>query len=167
MAKQKKVTIYTDGACSGNPGPGGYGVVLIYGKHRKEMSGGFRLTTNNRMEIMGAIEGLKALKEPCEATIITDSKLLINTMTKGWAQRWRRNGWIKRNKERVLNIDLWTRLLELCDYHRVNFAWTQGHSGDPENERCDKLAREAAQQENLLTDDAYVKSKRSRPVASS
>lgn len=153
----ERVTIYTDGACIGNPGPGGYGVVLRYGELRKEFSGGFRWTTNNRMEIMGAIVGLSVLKRRCAVTIITDSQLLINTMTKGWIQRWRRNGWKKRNKEDVLNTDLWSRLLELCEQHEVGFVWTQGHAGDPENERCDQFARKAAQQEGLPPDPGYEK----------
>lgn len=155
MGKLKNVIMYSDGACIGNPGPGGYGVVLLYKGHRKELSGGFRLTTNNRMEIMAAIIGLHALRTRCAVEVITDSQLLINTMTKGWARAWRRNDWKKRNKEKVLNADLWAQLLQLCDYHRVSFLWTQSHAGDPENERCDKLAREAAQQEGLPSDSAY------------
>lgn len=163
MGEPKQVTIYSDGACSGNPGPGGYGVVLLYKGQRKELSGGFRLTTNNRMEIMAVIVGLRALKTKCSATVITDSQLLINTMTKGWATRWKENGWKKRNKEKVLNKDLWTRLLQLCDYHKVRFLWTQAHAGDPENERCDKLAGEAAKQSGLPKDLDYEKS-RQKPI---
>jgi len=163
MRKPKEVTIYSDGACLGNPGPGGYGVVLIYRGYRKELSGGFRLTTNNRMEIMAAIIGLRALKTRCKVTLITDSQLLINTMTKGWAKRWKENGWKKRNKEEVLNVDLWTRLLELCDFHDVEFVWTKSHIGDPENERCDELAKEAAQKKDLQPDIAYERSKK-KPV---
>lgn len=158
MGELKKVTIYTDGACIGNPGPGGYGVVLRYKGNRKELSSGFRRTTNNRMEIMAAIVGLSALKTRCAVTMITDSQLLINTMTKGWVQRWKRNGWKKRNKQKVLNRDLWARLLQLCDYHKVRFLWTQGHAGEPENERCDKLAREAAKQKGLPSDQGYEES---------
>jgi ribonuclease HI len=156
----KKVTIYTDGACSGNPGPGGYGVVLLYNEHRKELSGGFRMTTNNRMEIMAAIAGLRALKARCNVTIVTDSQLLINTMTRGWIERWQRNGWKKRNKENVLNIDLWAELWRLCGYHKVRFVWTEGHAGDPENERCDRLARDAIGQPPLAVDHAYEKNLR-------
>jgi ribonuclease HI len=159
MGRCKEVTIYSDGACLGNPGPGGYGVVLIYRGKRKEISGGFRLTTNNRMEIMAAIAGLRALKTRCNVTLITDSQLLINTMTKGWAERWRRNGWKKRNNEDVLNVDLWKDLLELCEIHNVKFVWTQGHKGDPENERCDALAREAASKKDLPPDTGYEKKK--------
>ena len=159
MGEPKQVTIYSDGACSGNPGPGGYGVVLLYKGQRKELSGGFRLTTNNRMEIMAVIVGLRALKTKCSATVITDSQLLINTMTKGWAKRWRENGWKKRNREKVLNKDLWIQLLRLCDYHGVRFLWTQAHAGDSENERCDELAREASKQSGLPKDLDYEKSR--------
>lgn len=162
----KHVTIYTDGACLGNPGPGGYGVVLLYAGHRKELSKGFRLTTNNRMEIMAAIEGLRALKGRCEVTLITDSQLLINTMTKGWIQRWKASGWRKRNNQEVLNADLWPQLLNLCGRHQVEFRWTQGHAGDPENERCDELARRAAQGPALARDTVYeakARSDASRP----
>jgi ribonuclease HI len=159
VGKLKQVTIYSDGACKGNPGPGGYGVVLIYKGQRKELFGGFRLTTNNRMEIMAAIIGLSTLKARCSVTVITDSQLLINTMTKGWAKRWEGNGWKKRNNEKVLNIDLWKQLLRLCDYHQVRFLWTQAHAGDSENERCDKLAREAAKQSGLPSDSVYENSR--------
>ncbi len=160
----KHVTIYTDGACLGNPGPGGYGVVLLYGGHRKELSQCFRLTTNNRMEIMAALEGLRALKGRCEVTLITDSQLLINTMTKGWIHRWKSNGWKKRNNQEVLNADLWPELLKLCEHHRVEFRWTQGHAGDPENERCDELARKAAQGPALSRDTGYEAKIRSNPL---
>ncbi len=159
MGKLKQVTIYSDGACKGNPGPGGYGVVLLYKGHRKELSGGFRLTTNNRMEIMAVIVGLSTLKDSCAVTVITDSQLLINTMTKGWAKRWSENGWKKRNNEKVLNVDLWQQLLRLRDHHQVRFLWTQAHAGDQENERCDKLAQEAAQQSGLPIDSTYENSK--------
>jgi ribonuclease HI len=161
MSQLKQVTIYTDGACRGNPGPGGYGVILRYKDNRKELSHGFRLTTNNRMEIMAAIAGLRALKTRCAVTIVTDSQLLRNTMTRGWAQRWRKNGWRKRNDEKVLNKDLWIELLRLCDHHQVKFVWTRGHAGDTENERCDRLAREAAQHEAVSRDLGYEESQRS------
>ena len=151
----KQVTLYTDGACLGNPGPGGYGAVLLYQEHRKEMSGGFRLTTNNRMEITAAIIGLSALKTKCSVKLVTDSQLMINTMTKGWVQNWRKNGWKKRDKKDVANPDLWAQLLDLCEYHEVEFVWTQGHSGDHENERCDQLAGEAARQDELPPDLPY------------
>ena len=140
----KKVTIYTDGACSGNPGPGGYGVILVYGKHRKELSGGEAKTTNNRMEIMGVIKGLEALNESCDVEIYTDSRYVADAIEKGWAVRWRQNGWMRNKKDAALNSDLWEVLLNLLQKHRVAFHWVKGHAGHDENERCDELAREAA-----------------------
>ena len=151
----KHVIIYTDGACVGNPGPGGYGTVLLYGSHRKEFSGGYRKTTNNRMELMATIVGLKALKERCSVTLYSDSKYVVDSMAKGWAERWRANGWKRNKKERALNPDLWQELLELSNYHNVGFKWVQGHSGNTENERCDYLAVEASHQTKLLTDVIY------------
>lgn len=148
----KDIIIYTDGACSGNPGPGGYGVVLLFNGHRKELSAGFRDTTNNRMEILAAIVGLEALKERCNVTIYTDSQYLLNAIEKGWAKKWKANGWMRNKKEPALNADLWERMLKLCDQHNVKFIWVRGHSGNPENERCDQLAVEAAKQPNLPTD---------------
>ncbi len=153
--ESKKVTIFTDGACLGNPGPGGYGVVLLFNQHRKELSGGFRLTTNNRMEIMGAIAGLEALKIPCEVTLYTDSQYLVNAMTKGWVEKWRANGWRRNKREAALNTDLWERLLRLCRHHPVEFVWVRGHAANVENERCDQLAREAAQGQDLPDDQGY------------
>jgi ribonuclease HI len=151
----KDVTIYTDGACIGNPGPGGYGTVLLHGSHRKELSGGYRLTTNNRMELMAAIVGLRALTSTCVVTLHTDSQYLRNAMAKGWAKRWRANGWKRNNKDRALNPDLWEQLLDLCDRHRVKFVWVRGHAGDLENERCDQLAAASAHRENLPSDTGY------------
>ncbi|SHF34264.1 ribonuclease HI [Desulforamulus putei] len=148
----KHVTIYTDGACSGNPGPGGYGVVMLYKDHRKELSGGFRDTTNNRMELLAAIVALENLKERCSVTLYTDSQYLYNAMEKGWAKKWRANGWMRNPKEPALNADLWERLLKLCEYHHVKFVWVRGHAGNPENERCDRLAVEAAKQPDLPPD---------------
>ncbi|MDO7788317.1 ribonuclease HI [Desulforamulus aquiferis] len=148
----KEVVIYTDGACSGNPGPGGYGVVMLYKGHRKELSAGFKDTTNNRMEILAAIVALENLKEKCNVTIHTDSQYLVNAMEKGWAKKWQANGWMRNKKEPALNPDLWIRMLELCKFHEVKFKWVRGHAGDPENERCDQLAVEAAKQPNLLPD---------------
>ncbi|MCL2528485.1 MAG: ribonuclease HI [Defluviitaleaceae bacterium] len=139
----KKVTIYTDGACSGNPGPGGYGVVLIHNAHRKELSGGEKQTTNNRMETLAAIVALEALKEPCEAEIYSDSKYLVDAIQKGWAIRWKQNNWMRNKKDPALNTDLWERLLSLLNTHKVTFHWVKGHAGNPENERCDALARAA------------------------
>lgn len=148
----KDVTIYTDGACSGNPGPGGYGVVLLYKGHRKELSGGFSNTTNNRMEILAAIVGLEQLKEKCSVTLYTDSQYVVNAIEQGWAKKWRANGWMRNKKEPALNADLWERLLKLCELHQVKFVWVRGHAGNPENERCDRLAVEAARQPDLPPD---------------
>ncbi len=136
----KKIEIFTDGACSGNPGAGGYGVILKYGEHEKELSGGEKSTTNNRMELTAVITGLSALKEPCEVDLYSDSKYIIDAVTKGWAVGWQKRGWIKSDKKPALNSDLWQKLLDLLKIHRVNFIWVKGHAGHPENERCDKLA---------------------------
>ena len=141
----KRVEIFTDGACSGNPGPGGYGVILRYNGTVKELSGGERETTNNRMELTAVITGLSALKEPCEVELYSDSKYIIDAVTKGWAKKWQSNGWIKGDKKKALNSDLWERLLALLDKHRVTFIWVKGHARHSENERCDRLAVEAAQ----------------------
>jgi ribonuclease HI len=155
MATSKWVTIYTDGACLGNPGPGGYGVVLLYGDHRRELSGGYRRTTNNRMELTAAIKGLAALKKPCEVELLSDSEYLVNAVEKGWARRWRANGWYRSNKQMAENRDLWEELLRLCERHRVRFKWIKGHAGHAENERCDQLAFEAARLPNLPADQGY------------
>jgi ribonuclease HI len=136
----KKVEIFTDGACSGNPGPGGYGAILRYGTIEKELSGGDENTTNNRMELLGAISALEALNEPCTVDLYTDSKYIVNGIEKGWAVSWRKNGWVKKDKKPALNSDLWARLLDLLDKHQVSFKWVKGHNEHPENERCDKLA---------------------------
>ena len=138
----KTVEIYTDGACSGNPGPGGWGVVLRCGSAEKELSGGEENTTNNRMELTAAIEGLSALKEPCKVLLTTDSKYVSDGITKGWAESWRKNGWRMADNKPALNPDLWERLLELVKIHDVKINWVKGHAGHPENERCDKLAVE-------------------------
>lgn len=137
---KKEVEIYTDGACSGNPGPGGYGVILKYKGQVKEISGGEPQTTNNRMELMGVITGLNALKEPCVVMLYSDSKYIIDAINKGWAKKWRANNWIKSDKKKALNIDLWEQLLDLLDKHEVTFNWVKGHAGHIENERCDELA---------------------------
>ena len=136
----KEVTLYTDGACSGNPGPGGWGAILVYGGREKELSGGERDTTNNRMELSAVIEGLAALKESCHVTVVTDSQYVYNGVTKGWAASWRAKGWRKADGSPALNQDLWEKLLALLERHRVEFNWVRGHSGHPENERCDRLA---------------------------
>ncbi|MBO5577014.1 MAG: ribonuclease HI [Ruminococcus sp.] len=141
----KHVDIFTDGACSGNPGPGGFGAILRYKGIEKELSGGDASTTNNRMEMCAVITALETLKEPCEVTIYSDSKYVIDSVTKGWAKSWQSRGWVKSNKEKALNPDLWEKLLALLDKHKVEFVWVKGHAGHPENERCDRLAVEQSQ----------------------
>jgi ribonuclease HI len=155
MTRLKHVDLYTDGACIGNPGPGGYGVVLLYKNVRKELSGGYRETTNNRMELMAAIVGLRALKQKCKVTLYSDSEYLINALSEGWAEKWRENGWKRNKRRRAFNPDLWRELLRLCDYHEIEFKWVRGHEGNAENERCDKLAMGAARQQNLPIDFGY------------
>ena len=141
MAETKRyVEIFTDGACSGNPGPGGWGVVLRYGKAEKELSGGEENTTNNRTELTAAIKGLSALKEPCVVKLVTDSKYVADGINQGWAASWRQNGWRKADKKPAQNIELWEELLNLLDVHDVKIEWVKGHAGHPENERCDALA---------------------------
>lgn len=135
-----KITIYSDGACSGNPGPGGWGAVLISGAHRKELSGGEAETTNNRMELLGAISALEALKRKSDVALYTDSAYVKNGIT-GWIHGWKRNGWRTADKKPVKNVELWQRLDELCDRHNVDWHWVKGHAGHPENERADELAR--------------------------
>ena len=136
----KEVTLYTDGACSGNPGPGGWGAILVYMQYKKEMSGGEKETTNNRMELMAAIEGLSALKEPCKVKLVSDSKYLIDGLSLGWARSWKSKGWKKSDGKKALNIELWEKLLSLEDYHNIEYEWVKGHAGHPYNERCDELA---------------------------
>ena len=136
----KEVIIYTDGACSGNPGPGGWGTILDYKGRQKELSGGERQTTNNRMELTAVIEGLKALREKCIVTVITDSKYVSDGINLGWAKSWKANNWRKKDKKPALNPELWDELLSLIDSHVVTVKWIKGHAGHPENERCDKLA---------------------------
>ncbi|HIS24845.1 MAG TPA: ribonuclease HI [Candidatus Faeciplasma gallinarum] len=138
--ERKTVYIYTDGACSGNPGVGGWAAILIYNEFRKEMSGADAMTTNNRMELSAVINGLKALKEPCRVILTTDSKYVCDAVTKGWAKSWQKRGWIKSDKKPALNSDLWQELLDLLKIHDVEFKWVKGHAGHPENERCDELA---------------------------
>ncbi|MBR6873601.1 MAG: ribonuclease HI [Ruminococcus sp.] len=141
----KKVYLFTDGACSGNPGPGGWGTILRFGEHEKELSGGEAQTTNNRMELTAVIKGLEALKEPCEVELFSDSKYIIDALEKGWAVKWQQNNWVKPDKKPALNPDLWERLLGLMKIHRVHLNWVKGHAGHPENERCDRLAVAASQ----------------------
>ena len=138
--KMKHVDIYTDGACRGNPGKGGWGAVLVYKGVEKELSGGERMTTNNRMELSAVIAALSALREPCEITLTSDSKYVVDAVTKGWAQSWKAKGWKKADKSPALNADLWDKLIALLDYHTVTFVWVKGHAGHPYNERCDALA---------------------------
>lgn len=134
------VTIYTDGACSGNPGPGGYGAILMYGSHKKELSGGDANTTNNRMELMGVITALKALNRPCQVDLYTDSQYVVNAIEKGWAKKWQSNGWMRNKKDKALNPDLWQMLLDMLEVHQVTFHWVKGHAENPYNNRCDELA---------------------------
>lgn len=136
----KFVELFTDGACSGNPGKGGWGAILRYQGREKELSGGERETTNNRMELTAVIKGLKALKEPCQVRLTSDSKYVIDAITKEWVYGWQRNGWRKADKKPALNVDLWEQLLPLLERHQVEFVWVKGHQGHPENERCDALA---------------------------
>jgi len=151
-----KVIIYADGGCIDNPGPGGYGVVLIHDNKRKELSAGYRLTTNNRMELMACIAGLQSLKFPCAVILYSDSRYVVDGMEKGWARRWKSKGWMRNAVQPAENADLWAQLLDLCDNHTVEFSWVKGHAGQAENERCDKLAKKAALAgENLLKDTAF------------
>lgn len=141
----KKVEIFTDGACKGNPGPGGWGAILRYKGTEKEISGGEANTTNNRMELTAVIKALEMLKEPCEVTLYSDSQYISNALTKGWAKKWKANNWMRNKKEKALNPELWEILLKLYDTHKVEIIWVKGHAGHPENERCDRLAVAAAQ----------------------
>ena len=140
----KQVDIYTDGACRNNPGRGGWGAILVYGDKEKELSGGEPMTTNNRMELSAVIAALSALKESCEVRLTTDSQYVVNAIEKGWLDSWQKNGWKKSDKSRVLNVDLWEKLIELLDTHKVSFVWVRGHNGHPYNERCDALATAVA-----------------------
>lgn len=147
MLFMKHVDIYTDGACKGNPGPGGFGTILVFGTVEKELSGGSPKTTNNRMELSAVISGLKLLKEPCDVSLYTDSKYIADAVNNGWAKSWRAKNWIKSDKKPALNPDLWGELLELLEIHNVKFIWVKGHAGHEYNERCDRLA--VAEAENF------------------
>ncbi|MCH5182972.1 MAG: ribonuclease HI [Oscillospiraceae bacterium] len=136
----KTVELYTDGACSGNPGPGGYGAILVFGGRERELSGGEQETTNNRMELMAAIVGLEALKEPCRVVLTSDSRYLVDAVEKKWLESWVKRGWKKADGKPALNVDLWQRLLVQLERHNVSFRWIKGHAGHPYNERCDELA---------------------------
>ncbi len=150
-----RIVIYTDGSSLGNPGPGGYGVVIPSPGENREFSGGFRKTTNNRMELLACIVGLEALKTSSVVALYSDSRYVVDGITKGWAKKWRRNDWRKSNGDKALNIDMWKRLLVLCGRHDVKFVWVKGHAGNPGNERCDQLATQAAAGGNLQVDEAY------------
>jgi ribonuclease HI len=151
----KHVNVYTDGACLGNPGPGGFGVILEFNGNEKELSAGFRLTTNNRMELLATSIALEALKEPCEVDLYSDSQYVVNGIEKGWARSWRAKGWRKRDNQPALNPDLWQRLLDQLERHKVRFHWVRGHAGHAENERVDRMAFAAAQQPDLPPDEVY------------
>jgi len=151
----ESIEIYTDGACKGNPGAGGYGVVLVSGDRNRELSGGFRKTTNNRMELLACIEGLRSLKRPCKVVLTSDSKYVVNAMVKGWAKKWRSKGWRLSPSKPAKNPDLWAQLLDLCDEHRVEFKWVKGHNDHPQNERCDELAVVASAGKELPPDTGF------------
>lgn len=151
----KRVSIYTDGACSGNPGKGGYGVILSYNGNTKELSAGYECTTNNRMELMAVIAGLSALKEPCEVDLYSDSKYFIDSVEKDWIGSWQKNGWKNSKKEPVKNRELFEEIIRLLSVHKVSLHWVKGHNGHEQNERCDALAVSAAKGGNLLTDSEY------------
>ena len=155
--QKKHVNIYTDGSCLGNPGPGGYGAILIFGKHRKALSNGYALTTNNRMELLAPAVALEALSEPCTVTITTDSQYVKNGINQ-WIHNWKKNGWRTKDKKPVKNADLWQRLDTAVSGHTVEWKWVKGHSGHAENEACDDLARSAAQSDNLHQDTGYLSS---------
>ncbi len=150
----KRIQVFTDGSCLGNPGPGGYGALLVYKGHSKELSQGYRLTTNNRMELLAAVEALAILTEPCEVVLTTDSQYVRQGITQ-WIEGWKRKGWKTASKAPVKNVDLWKRLDELNSKHQVQWRWVKGHSGHPENERVDDLAREAAMSDKLLEDSGF------------
>lgn len=150
----KKIHIFTDGSCLGNPGPGGYGVVMKYNSHVKELSQGYQLTTNNRMEMMAAVAALTSLKEPCEVHLTTDSQYLRQGINQ-WIKNWRKNGWRTADKKPVKNVDLWKQLDQLSQKHKVDWHWVKGHSGHTENERCDELARSAAEGNKLIEDSGF------------
>lgn len=162
--KEGKVVLFTDGAASGNPGPGGYGVVLLYKRSRKELSGGFRLTTNNRMELLACIVGLETLKFPCSVVIYSDSKYVVDAVEKGWARKWQRLGWMRDKENKAKNPDLWKRLLDLLHIHDVRFQWVRGHSGTTENERCDILAVRESNRAKLPADSFYEQYRDNPPV---
>ena len=151
------IFVHTDGSSRGNPGPGGYAAVIVYQNQRTELSRGFARTTNNRMELMACIAALEAIETPSDIVLHSDSRYVVNGISLGWARKWQANNWMRTKSERAENCDLWARLLELCEFHRVQFVWVRGHAGHPENERCDALAVRAAEGKNLEPDEAYMK----------
>jgi ribonuclease HI len=155
LREDGSIVIFTDGGCIDNPGPGGYGVVIKKGKETREFSGGYRLTTNNRMELMACIVGLRSLKKRSAVTLFSDSKYVVDGIKRGWAKRWQSNGWMKNKRETALNPDLWEKLLVLCEKHAVEFRWVKGHAGNEGNERCDQLAKAAATKVRLPIDEVY------------
>jgi ribonuclease HI len=152
----ERVKIFTDGACEGNPGPGGYGAILIRDGERKELSQGYRLTTNNRMEILAVLEALRSLGEPSQVTVYTDSKYVADSMNKGWVEAWQESDWVRKGGKRVPNADLWRALLRLTEEHEVDFKWVRAHTGIPDNERADALSYAAIEQEDLIEDTGYL-----------
>ena len=160
MSTRRRVTIHTDGSCLGNPGPGGYAAILEYRAQEKELSGGFRRTTNNRMEILAVIAGLEALTEPCSVTVYTDSRYVVDAVEKGWAKRWKANGWMRNKRERAINPDLWGRLLNALENHEVELRWVRGHSDNVGNIRVDRLAVAAAKGANLQVDKGFENPRR-------
>ena len=151
----KKIQIYTDGACSGNPGPGGYGTILKHGETIKELSQGYKRTTNNRMEMMAVIAAIESLTETCDLNIYSDSKYIVDAVNQGWAKKWRSKGWMRNKKDKALNPDLWGRLLDLLDKHVYKISWVKGHAGHFENERCDELAVEACSSLDRIVDKGF------------
>ena len=156
MGQLPEVEIYTDGACSGNPGSGGYGIVLKYKDNIKEISGGYRQTTNNRMELIAVIIGLEALNKPCEVKIYSDSRYIIDAVNKGWIKKWKKNGWQRTRDQPAKNVDLWIRILNLAEKHKITWVWVKGHDENLYNNRCDKLAREAIKSQPLQEDQGYI-----------
>lgn len=154
----QKVTIYTDGSSRGNPGPGGYGAILLAGAHRKELSGGFAKTTNNRMELMAAIVALEALKKPCEVELVSDSKYVIDAMRLGWIHGWKKKGWSRGPNKPLKNAELWQRLDSASKSHKMVWSWVKGHSGHPMNERCDELAFSSTEEDSLPVDEGFLES---------
>ncbi|MCX8240009.1 MAG: ribonuclease HI [Akkermansiaceae bacterium] len=159
----KEVVIYTDGGARGNPGPGGYGAVVTFGRHRKELKGAFDHTTNNRMELMAAIAALEMLKEPCDVNLHSDSKYLVDAMTKGWLEGWKKRGWRKSDRKPVLNQDLWRRLEAATSGHEITWNWVKGHAGNELNERCDELVHEAIDAGKLIVDQGYLDQQAGEP----